>query len=89
MVYYLKPAEYGLEVSMKSAKADYRVVGIPVAFFLLVVILINLTKPAMFCDTAANGVVTVNKMKTLLAGVVAAVAGVAVVMYGIKEESVA
>lgn len=87
MVYYLTPNNYGLEVSMKSAQTDYRVVGVPALFFLLTVALIYASKPSFCCDTVANKP-EVNKVKTFMAGLVAAAVGVAVVKYGIKEEAV-
>ena len=96
MVYYLSPnsgkssSNYGLDVSMESAKADtLRVVGIPVAFFVVVVGLIYFMKPAMLCDTDdATKEVACNKVKTFAAGLLGAAVGLAVVKYAIHDDAV-
>ena len=88
MVYYLKPAnkDYGLAINMANAKANYLVWAIPLALFVVVVAAILYLKPAMFVDKDEKGNVTgVNKLKTLVAGLVAVAAGLAVVHFGLPE----
>lgn len=86
MVYYLTPNTHRLNVSMESVKSDYRVAGIPAAFFFVIIAAIYFMKPKMFCDVDATGkVVCVNKLKTFVAGLLAAAAGLAVVKYGIPD----
>ena len=92
MVYYLKPTnkDYGLAINMANAKANYLVWAIPLALFVVVVAAIMYLKPSMFVDKDEKGNVTgVNKLKTLVAGLVAVGAGLAAVHFGLPEAAVA
>ena len=91
MVYYLNPnggKNFNLAVNMKNAKENYLVWAIPLAAFFVVLALIMVAKPAMFCDKDEKGNVgCVNKIKAVLASLLAAVAGLAVVHFGLPEPS--
>jgi hypothetical protein len=90
MVYYLNPnnGNYNLAVNMQNAKENYLVWAIPAAAFFVVLALIMVAKPAMFCDKDEKGnVVCVNKLKAFVAALVGAGAGLAFVQFGLPESA--
>lgn len=92
MVYYLNPVNgnYNLAVNMKNAQANYLVWAIPAAAFFVILALIMVAKPAMFCDKDEKGnVVCVNKIKAVVAALLGACAGLAFVHFGLPEPAAA
>lgn len=86
MVYYLTPQKpsYGLELSMESAKANYLVWAVPLAFFIVFIALCMVAKPAMLSNKDDSGkVIGLNYPKVIAGAVVMAAIGVAVVKFAL------